>query len=141
MRQKGIVFTTSLSLVECGNLFRRTGEGVRGAGARLLEVTAKVAGNSDRTGFYKPTFNSPFSQIDGVPDFAIGLNILKFNAGAQGNGTHVHMYVDDNGEHRTVELVSGHGMLDSARSARYVRKFFEEFQGADPKLRVEETNI
>jgi hypothetical protein len=141
MRQKGIVFTTSLSLRDCGNLFRTTGESVRGKGARLLEVTAKVAGNSDRTGFYTPTFNSPFSQIDGTPDFAIGLNILKFNAGAQGNGTHVHMYVDDNGGHRTVELVSSHGMLDAARSAKFVRRFFEEFQGADPKLQVAETNI
>lgn len=141
MRQKGVVFTTTLSLKECANIFRSTGESVRGTGRRLLEVTAKIAGNGETTGYYTPTFNSPFAAIDGVPDFAIGLNILKFNAGAQGNGTHVHMYVDDGGESRTVELVSGHGMLDGGRSEKLVRRFFEQFQSADSRLRVTDGNI
>jgi hypothetical protein len=141
MSQKGIVFTTKLSLAECANLFQQTGNSLRGVRGRLLEAGAMLAGHSDRTGFYTPTFDSPFSRIEGVPDFAVGVNILKFNAGAQGNGTHVHMYVDDRGEHRDVQLVAKHGLLDASRSARMVRKFFEAFQSSDAGVTVTEGNI
>ncbi len=141
MGTKGVAFTTRLSVNECANIFRDAGEDVRGAGSRLLEAGAKIAGNSGATGYYTPTFDSPFASIDGVPDFAIGLNILKFNAGAQGNGTHVHMYVDDQGDVRAVEIVSRHGMLDGGRSARLVGKFFERFTSADRSLTVSESNI
>lgn len=141
MRQKGVVFTTTLTTRECANIFRSTGESVRGAGSRLLETAARVAGNGEHTGYYTPEFSSPFAAIDGVPDFAIGLNILKFAGGAQANGTHVHMYVDDEEKKRTVQIVSKHGLADGGRAARMVRKFFEEFQAADRQLRVTEGNI
>lgn len=141
MGQKGVVFATTLTLKDCANVFRATGDSVRGTRARLLEAGAKLAGNGDRTGYYTPAFNSPFAAIDGVPDFAIGLNVLKFSAGAQGNGTHVHMYVDDGGATRTVELASGHGLLDGGRSAKLVRKFLEQFQAADRELRVTDSSV
>lgn len=37
-----------------------------------------------------------------TPDFASGVNILKFSG--QGNGTHAHMYIDD--EKRSVQLIA-----------------------------------
>lgn len=141
MRQKGIVFTTKLTVSDCASIFRETGDSLRGVRGRMLEAAAAVAGHGDRTGYYTPDFSSPFSRIDGVPDFAVGINILKFNAGAQGNGTHVHMYVDDRGELRDVQLVSKHGLLDATRSGRMVRKFFEAFQGADAGVTVTEGNV
>jgi hypothetical protein len=141
MGQKGVVFNTGLSVKDCANVFRTAGDAARGGKSKLLEIAAKVAGHGDRTGYYTPTFESPFAAVDGVPEFAIGVNVLKFNAGAQGNGTHIHMYVDNRGETRTVQLVSKHGLMDGARSARLTRKFLEHFQGADGQLRVTEGNL
>ena len=141
MGQKGVVFTTSLTVKDCADVFRAAGDSARGGMAKLLEVGATVAGNRDTTGYYTPNFSSPFAAVDGVPDFAIGINILKFSAGAQGNGTHVHMYVDDEGSMRTVQLVSQHGLMDGGRSAKFTRKFLEQFQAADRELNVKDRNI
>lgn len=141
MGQRGIVFTTGLSVKECANVFRTAAEASRGAKAKFSEMAAKMAGNSETVGFYTPTFDSPFASIDGVPDFSIGFNALKFSAGAQGNGTHIHMYVDDQGDTRSVQIVSKHGITGGARSGRFVSKFFEQFQAADRGLRVTEGNI
>jgi hypothetical protein len=141
MGQKGAVFRTTLSVAACADVFRAAGEGARGVKARMLEVGAKLAGNGDRTGYYTPTFDSPFAAVDGTPDFAVGLNILKFSAGAQGNGTHVHMYVHDNGDTREVQIVSHHGITDGRRSARIVRRFLDHFQSADRRLELTDGNI
>lgn len=141
MAQKGIVLSTSLSVKDCANIFRAAADATRGFKARLSEVGAKVAGNSDRVGFYTPTFDSPFAAVDGTPDFSIGYNAIKFSGGAQGNGTHVHMYVDDEGDVRNVQIVSKHGLTGGARSARLVESFLEHFQDADRSLRITDGNI
>jgi hypothetical protein len=141
MGQKVVVFTTTLTVKDCANVFRAAGDAVRGGGmAKLFEAGATVAGNKDRTGYYTPSFDSPFAG-SGVPDYAIGVNILKFSAGAQGNGTHVHMYVDDEGDIRNVQLISKHGFTDGGRSAKFTRKFLEQFQAADQQLRVTDGNL
>jgi len=141
MQQKGIVFTTKLTVSDCADCFRETGDGLRNVGRKLLEATAKVAGNGDVTGYYTPRFTSPFARVDGIPDFAVGINIMKFSAAAQGNGTHVHMYVDDCGEYREVQLVSSHGLTGGMRSGRMVRKFFEAFQESDAAVTVKESSV
>ena len=141
MGQKGVVFTTKLSVQECAHAFRAAGDSARGGLVKIREVGAAVMGNGDRTGYYTPNFDSPFAAVDGTPDFAIGVNILKFNAGAQGNGTHVHMYVDDGGDSRTVQLVSSHGLMDGGRSARLTRKFLDQFRAGDPQLQITDGNI
>lgn len=141
MGQKGAVFTTSLPLRDLAAIFREAGESARGGMGKLLELGATMSGNSDTLGFYTPSFDSPFAAIEGSPDFAIGVNILKFNAGAQGNGTHVHMYVDDSGSERMVELFAKHGWLDGGRAARLADQFLRAFRAADPKLVVQESNL
>lgn len=142
MGQKGIVFTTQLSTQECANIFRKAADQARSRGmGKLLELSTKLAGNQDTLGFYTPSFSSPFDTVDGTPDFAVGVNIIKFNAGAQGNGTRVHMYVDKEAEQRSVQLVSSHGLIDGGRSARLVRDFFAHFQTADKDLSVTDSNI
>ncbi|MGY1802961.1 hypothetical protein ACI78T_06745 [Blastococcus sp. SYSU D00922] len=141
MGQKGIVFTTGLSVKECADIFRTAGDATRGVKGKIFETVAGAMGNGAATGYYTPTFDSPFASVDGVPDFAIGINILKFNGGGQGNGTHVHMYVDDRGGERSVQLVSQHGLLGGARSARMTRKFLEHFQAADQRLAVTDGNL
>lgn len=141
MGQKGVVFTTSLTIQQCGHLFRETGDKVNGLKGKLMGGMASVMGNGEATGFYTPSFDSPFAGIDGAPDFAVGVNIMKFNGGGQGNGTHVHMYVDDQGDQRSVQLVSKHGLTGGMRSTRMTQKFFEQFRAADPRLRVTEGNI
>lgn len=141
MKQKGIVFTTWLSVKQCAELFRSAADSTRGIKARMSEVAASAMGNSETVGFYTPNFDSPFATVDGVPDFAIGFNVLKFVGGGQGNGTHVHMYVDDRGSERNVQLVSAHGLTGAARSARCVSIFMERFRGADHALRVTDGNI
>ena len=141
MGQKGVVFTTTLTVKDCVGVFRTAGDSARSRMGKLLEASATVAGNSEMTGYYTPTFDSPFAQAEGVPDYAVGVNILKFSAGAQGNGTHVHMYVDNNGATRTVQLVSKHGLMDGGRSAKYVRKFLDQFRDTDRQLRITDGNV
>lgn len=141
MPQKGIVFETRLSIRECSHVFRDAGDSARNPGVRALEIAAKLAGNDDTIGYYTPQFQSPFSVIEKIPDYAVGVNILKFNAGAKGNGTHVHMYVDDRGSGRVVEIVVKCGMLDGYRSTRLTRRFFELFKKADNEIRRIDGNI
>jgi hypothetical protein len=141
MGQKGVVFATTLTVKECADIFRVVGDSARGGWGKMLEASAAVAGNKDTTGYYTPQFNSPFAAVDGVPDYAVAVNILKISAGAQGNGTHVHMYVDDKGGDRTVQIVSPHGLMDGGRSAKYVRKFLDQFEAADRQLRITDGNV
>ena len=49
--------------------------------------------------------------------------------------------VDDGGDTRTVQLVSRHGLMDGGRSAKFTRKFLEQFQAADGELRVTVENV
>lgn len=141
MAQKGVVFSTELSLAECAEVFRQGASDTRGVGVKLSETIAKVQGNGDQLGFYTPTFDSPFAAIDGVPDFAVGHNFMGPMHGARGAGIPVHMYVDECHDHRDVQLVSKHGLTGGPRAARLTRKVFSYFQDADPELSVGESNI
>jgi hypothetical protein len=138
MAQKGVVFSTALTLEECKQLFQRGAGDARGGLARLTEGLAKLKGNGDLTGFYTPNFDSPFG---GVPQFAVGINVMGPMHGANGPGVPVHMYVDDAGAQREVQLIARGGLTGGARAARLTRKFLEQFQMADPKLTVREGNI
>jgi hypothetical protein len=139
--QKGIVFRTNLTIQECASIFRDAAESARGPKAKFSEFAAKVAGNGEAVGFYTPKFDSPFAAVDGIPDFAVGINILKFAGGAQGNATPVHMYVDDRNSHREVQLVSRHGLTGGGRSARLTSIFFEQFKQRDGQLTVTNGNV
>jgi hypothetical protein len=140
VRQKGIVFSTNMTTKECADLFRQAAQSSRGLGAMIGEFAAKVAGN-DQSGFFTPNFDSPFAGIDGVPDLAVGVHIGKWMNGASGSGTTMHMYVDDGGAHRSVQIVSPHTLTGGMRAAKFVRKFFDLFRAADPNLQVEDDNI
>ncbi|HUC14472.1 MAG TPA: hypothetical protein VMS00_08470, partial [Acidimicrobiales bacterium] len=107
MGQKGVVFSTKLTTKECAEVFRQAAESARGLGAKMAGLGVKITGH-DESGFFTPKFDSPFAALDGVPDFAVGVHILKFAGGAKGAGTTVHMYVDEGGEHRNVQIVSPH---------------------------------
>ncbi len=104
------------------------------------EFAAKLRGN-DNSGFFTPTFHSPFAAVDGVPDFAVGVYIGKFIGGGDGAGTVLHMYVDESGDRRDVQIVSPHTLTGGMRSARLARKIFDAFQAADPGLVVTNGNI
>ena len=143
MRQKGVVFRTTLTTKECADLFRIGAGSARRLNAKIGELGAKLAGN-DNSGFFTPTFEaSPFAAVDNetVPSFAVGVFIGKFSAGAQGAGTAVHMYVDEEPEAREVQLVSPHTLTGGMRSGRFVRKFFAVFRDADPALDVLDGNV
>jgi hypothetical protein len=141
MGQKAVVFSTTLTIKDCANLFRAAGDSARGGWGKMHEAAATVMGNGNMKGYYTPTFDSPFAAADGVPDYAVGVNILKFNGGGQGNGTHIHMYVDDGGATRSVQIVSRHGLLDGGRSTKFVKRFLDQFQSADRQLRITDGNI
>jgi hypothetical protein len=140
MGQKGVVFSTAMSTKQCADLFRQAAGNARGLGAVVSELSAKAMGN-DQSGFFTPTFDSPFAGIDGIPDFAVGVYIGKMLNGASGAGTAVHMYVDEDGDHRSVQIVSPHTMMGGMRSAKFARKFLEAFQAADPNLRISDGNV
>jgi hypothetical protein len=141
MAQRGVVFSTTLSIGECTDIFRRGAGSARGGWARLTELVAKMKGNGELAGFYTPTFDSPFAAVDGVPDFAVGINILGPMHGANGPGVSVHMYVDDRQDRREVQLVSQGGLTGGMRAARLTRKFLEQFEVADPNLKISAGNI
>jgi hypothetical protein len=144
MRQKGVVFATQLSTSECAQVFKETGQAARGGARKLLEVSARLGGAGDKTGFYTPTFDPVFGQVEDTPDFMVGVNILKFGPAFKngpGNGIHVHMYVNDEEAARKVELVAQHGMTDGGLAAKIVRRFLDSFRAVDPKLTVAEGNV
>jgi hypothetical protein len=136
--QKGVVFSTTLSTNECKEVFQQGAGSARGGLARLTEGIAKVKGNGELTGYYTPSFDSPFA---GNPQFAVGINIMGPMHGANGPGVPVHMYLDDAGPHREVQLVSQGGFTGGPRAAKLTRKFLEQFQAADPDLKIKEGNI
>lgn len=76
MAQKGVVFLTTMTTTECADVFREAVRRSRGLGAMIGEFAAKVAGN-DQSGFFTPSFDSPFAGIDGTPDLAVGVHIGK----------------------------------------------------------------
>lgn len=141
MAQKGVVFDTVLTMKHLAQIFRDATESQRGGGRKALEAIARVGGAGEVVGYYTPPFDSPFTSVDGAPDFAIGVNIMKFVGAGKGNGTHVHMYVDDEGEKRSVQLIAKHGLLDASRAEKIARLFFEKFQAADRSLKVTDGNI
>lgn len=141
MGQKGVVFDTALSMKDLAQIFRETTESQRNVARKAFEVIAKVGGAGEAVGYYTPNFSSPFAAVDGTPDFAIGVNIMKFAGSAMGNGTHVHMYVDDGGDKRSVQLIAKHGLLDGGRAAKIARLYFENFQAADRAVRVTDGNL
>jgi hypothetical protein len=143
VRQKGVVFRTTLTTKECADVFRGAAKSARGLNAKIGELGAKIAGN-DNSGFFTPTFEpSPFAAVDNetVPSFAVGVFIGKFGAGAQGAGTAVHMYVDEAPDTREVQIVSPHTLTGGMRSGRFVRKFFGFFRDADPQLDIVDGNV
>jgi hypothetical protein len=140
MRQEGVVFSTRLSTKECADVFRQAASAARGFGARVGEFGAKVRGR-DQSGFFTPDFDSPFSGVDGAPDFAVGVHIGKFVNGASGAGTTIHMYIDEAQNGRSVQIVSPHGLTGGGRSGRFVLKFLEAFQAADPNLSLTDGNV
>jgi hypothetical protein len=129
MAQKGVVFSTTLSLEECKQLFQRGAGGARGGFARLTEGIAKLKGNGDLTGFYTPNFDSPFG---GAPQFAVGINVMGPIHGANGPGVPVHMYVDDTGAQREVQLVAQGGLTGGARAAGSLGSSSSNFRRRTP---------
>lgn len=141
MAQKGVVFTTALSIKECTDVFRQAADGTRGVMGRITEVTAKASGQGEMVGFYTPTFDSPFATVDGVPDFAVGYNVLSLAGGLRAGGTPIHMYLNEQGGRREAQLVVKHGLTGGTGAARVVRKFLQQFQAADPTVHVDQGNI
>lgn len=139
MRLKAVSFTTERSLVQVRDRFHDAAKEARGIGAKIGEMAAKTTGK-DESGFFTPTFDSPFSTGDS-PDFAVGVHIGKLLNGAQGSGTTIHLYVNDDGGTRTVQIVSPHSMTGGMRSAKFVRRFLESYQEWDARLQVVEGNV
>ncbi len=140
MRQKGVVLRTTLSTRECAEVFKQASGRARGPLARVGELAAKVGGN-DNSGFFTPSFDSPFDSLNRQPDFAVGIFIGKFSGGGQGAGRAVHMYVMEDDSHRHVEIVSPHTLTGGMQAARLVRIYSDAFQKADDHATVVDGNI
>jgi len=141
MSQKGVVFTTALTIKQCTEVFRHAADGTRGVIGRLTEVTAKVSGQGDMVGFYTPTFDSPFAGVDGIPDFSVGYNVLSLAGGLRAGGTPIHMYLNEKAGRREAQLVSKYTITGGMGAARVVRKFLDQFRAADPTVHVDQGNI
>ena len=144
MAQKSVVFATHLDTSECADVFKEEGEAARGGVRNVLRVANRMTGNGELPGFYTPDTDSVFGQLEEKPDFMVGVKILKFGPGfttGPGDGVHVHMYINDKGPMRNVELVAQHRMMDGRLAAKLVRRFLDSFLRADPTLLVKQENI
>lgn len=136
MGSKQAQLNTGLTVKQCAEVFRIGAKDARGIGSMIGGMGAKLTGK-DQSGFFTPTDNSPFASLDDdPPEFRVGVFVPKFGAGAQGNGTAVHMYVWDRGTARTVELYSPHGIGGGMHARKLVTKITEAFTDADPRVRV-----
>jgi hypothetical protein len=123
-----------------------TGEAAMSEVRKVLTWAPLLTGAGDKIGFCTPNFDPIWAGAHEQPDFTVGVNILRFGPGiapgsGPGDGTHVHMYVKNNGNLRNVQLVAQHGMTDARLAAKLVTRFLDSFRAADPGLRVTETNI
>lgn len=144
MAQKGVVFTTHLDTSRCAAVFRETGEAARGGARNALRAVNRLAGKGDLSKLYTPGFDPVFGDVEEKPDFMVGVKILKFGPGfttGPGDGIHVHMYVNDRGSARNVELVAEHGMMDGRLAANLVRRFLDSFRHADSGLAITKGNV
>jgi hypothetical protein len=117
MGEKTVEFQTALSVKECGFRFKSGIESGRGASAWVGGVTAKLMGG-ETLSWYTPEDNSPFATLDDdPPTFGIGVSVPKAN-GAHLNGTNLHMYVWDRGNHRDVALWAHHSLTGGSHAAK-----------------------
>ncbi|HEV7527315.1 MAG TPA: hypothetical protein VGO29_00270 [Solirubrobacteraceae bacterium] len=144
MGQKGVVFTTTMTTRQCGDVFKKAAGAAQGKFGKAMELIPKAAGGTAglmQAGFYEPTFNSAFDALDERPTFAVGTQIYGVATAARSGGTPFHMYVFDRSQYREVQLVSAHGLTGGGGSRRVVEKALEVFQDADPALTVSDGNI
>lgn len=117
MGEKAVEFQTALTVQECRLRFKTGIEGGRGASAWIGGVTAKLMGG-ETLSWYTPRDDSPFASLDqDRPTFSVGVGVPKAQ-GAHTNGTNVHMYVWDRGDHRDVALWAHHSLTGGAHANR-----------------------
>ncbi len=141
MSQKGVVFETTLSIKDCADLFRQGWQTTRGSTSRLTELLDRATGQG-LADFYTPTADDdPSASVDGVPDFSVGVQILGGIGGIRAGGTPIHMYIFEQQAKREVQLVSAYSITGGTGAARVVRRFLEQFQAADPQLKITDGNV
>lgn len=104
---------------ECGQAFQSGVEAGRGLSAKIGGLTAKLMGGNS-LGFYTPQDDSPWAALnDDPPAFSIGVAVPKAQ-GAHVNGTNVHMYVWDRGDHRDVALWAHHSLTGGSHAMKLI---------------------
>ena len=144
MAQKGVVFETTMTTQQCGEVFKKAAGTAQGKFGKAMELIPKAGGGTAglmQAGFYQPTFDSAFDALNEAPTFAVGTQIYGLATAARSGGTPLHMYVFDRSGHREVQLVSAHGLTGGGGSRRIVQKALAVFQVSDSKLKVSEGSI
>jgi hypothetical protein len=142
--QKGVVFLTTMTTGQCGDVFKKAVGAAQGKFGKAMELIPKAAGGTAglmQAGFYEPTFDSPFDTVGKRPTFAVGTQIYGLATAARSGGTPLHMYVFERSQRREVQLVSAHGLTGGGGSRRVVEKALAAFQVADPALRLSDGNV
>lgn len=120
MGEKAVEFQTSLSVRDCGQGFQSGIMNGRGLSSMIGGITAKLMGG-DSLSFYTPEDDSPFAALnDDPPAFSVGVAVPKAQ-GAHANGTNVHMYVWDRGDHRDVALAAHHSLTGGSHAAKLIQ--------------------
>lgn len=119
MGEKVVELQTPLSVKECGQRFQSGIVNGRGLSSRIGGITAKLMGGESLT-WYTPEDDSPFAALDDDrPAFSVGVAVPKAQ-GAHINGTNVHMYVWDRGNHRDVVLAAHHSLAGGAHASQLI---------------------
>lgn len=131
MGTKESALKTSMTVSQCGELFKRASRDARGFGSKVGGLAAKVRGR-DQSGFFTPTSDSPFDALDGdKPAFSVGVLIPRMLNGGDGAVTAVHMYVWDRGDAREERLVSPHGITGGMHASSVLERVTAAFRAAD----------
>ena len=144
MAQKGVVFETSMTTQQCGEVFKKAAGTAQGKFGKAMELIPKAGGGTAgmmQAGFYQPTFDGTFDALDEPPTFAVGTQIYGVATAGRSGGTPLHMYVFDRSDHREVQLVSAHGLTGGGGSRRVVQKALSVFQAMDSKLKISDGSI
>jgi hypothetical protein len=125
-------FTTKQSVQECANTFRNAVKGSYGASRKLLRVASSMRGGLLGGGgeggieFFVPS-DTPFSQVDGSPDWMAGAYVPGYSKLHGATRMAVHIYVVDEGHHRVVQLVGPYGMGERGSTERLVKTIASSF--------------
>ena len=120
-------FTTRSSVEQCAMIFRDAVKASYGGGRRLLRGVSVLRGSeSGGLEFFEP-HDTPFSRVGVQPTWCAGAYVPGYSKMHGATRVAVHIYVLDEGESRTVQLVGPYSVGEKGSTERLMKSIADRF--------------